>query len=113
MEFYNKIFMNFLKDNGIALYSTFNEGKAVVIEHFNHTLKERLSKKIHSTRFSKMVIFNSGHCRWLQQYGLFINKIKMIRNIYKKLEYEREINLRNLKFKIGDVVRIYSWKSHF
>ena len=37
-EFYNKTFMNFLKNN-ITLYSTFNEGKAVVIEHFNHTLK--------------------------------------------------------------------------
>ena len=55
--------MNFLKDSGITLYSTFNEGKAVVIECFNHTLKERLYKKIHSTRFSTMGIFNSGHCR--------------------------------------------------
>ena len=62
-EFYNKTFMNFLKNNRITLYSTFNEGKAVAIERFNCTLKERLYKKIHSTRFSTMVVFNSGHCR--------------------------------------------------
>ena len=44
-EFYNKTFMNFLENNNITLYNTFNEGKAVVIEHFNRTLKERLYKK--------------------------------------------------------------------
>ena len=44
-EFYNKIFMNFLKNNSITIYSTFNEGKAVVIERFNRILKERRYKK--------------------------------------------------------------------
>ena len=43
-EFYNKTFMNFLKNNNITLYNTFNEGKAVVIERFNRTLKERRYK---------------------------------------------------------------------
>ena len=44
-EFDNKIFRNFLKHNGVTLYSTFNERKVVVIERFNRTLKERLYKK--------------------------------------------------------------------
>ena len=44
-QLYNKTFRNFLKDNGITLCSTFNEGKAVAIERFNYTLKERLYKK--------------------------------------------------------------------
>ena len=44
-EFYKKTFLNFLQDNGITLHSTVNEGKAVAIEHFNHTFKERLYKK--------------------------------------------------------------------
>ena len=44
-EFYNKTFMNFLKNNSITLYSTFNEGKAVVIERFDRTFKERQYKK--------------------------------------------------------------------
>ena len=40
-EFYNKIFKNWLNDNNIEMYSTFNEGKAVVIERFNRTLKKK------------------------------------------------------------------------
>ena len=55
-EFYNKTFMNFLKKITITLYSTFNEGKSVVIERFNGTLKERLYKK-NSLNF----ILNNGH----------------------------------------------------
>ena len=38
VEFYNKTFMNFLKNNSITLYSTFNEGKAIVVERFNRTM---------------------------------------------------------------------------
>ena len=30
-----------------------------------------------------------------------------------KLEYEKEINVRKPKFKFGDFVRMYRWKSHF
>ena len=32
---------------------------------------------------------------------------------FTKLEYEKEINVRNPKFKVRDIVRIYRWKSHF
>ena len=41
-EFYNKIFKKWLNDNNIEMYSTFNEGKAVVIERFNRTLKNKM-----------------------------------------------------------------------
>ena len=44
-EFYNRTFQNFLKDNDITLYRTFNEVKAEVIECFNRTFKGRLYKK--------------------------------------------------------------------
>ena len=44
-EFYNKIFDKFLKENEIELYSTENEGKAVVIERFNRTIKNWMYKK--------------------------------------------------------------------
>ena len=47
--------MVFLKAHGITLYSTFNEGKAVVIEHFNRILKERLYKN-----FTHL-----GHKQWV------------------------------------------------
>src|SRR5438552_2641405 len=41
-KFKNKIFSDWLKQNGIELYHTQNEGKAVVIERFNRTLKEKM-----------------------------------------------------------------------
>ena len=41
-EFYNKTFKEWLKQNNIGMYSTFNEGKAVVIEWFNRTLKTKM-----------------------------------------------------------------------
>ena len=43
-EFFNKTFKQFLADNKINIYHTFNEGKAVVIELFNRTLKRIMWK---------------------------------------------------------------------
>jgi len=36
---------SFLKENNIELYSTYNEGKAVVVERLNRTLKQYMWKK--------------------------------------------------------------------
>ena len=33
-EFYNNVFKKWLKNNGISMYSTHNEGKSVVAERF-------------------------------------------------------------------------------
>ena len=43
-EFYNNKFKNFLKNNDIEIYSTFNEGKSVVVERFIKTLKNKIYK---------------------------------------------------------------------
>lgn len=43
-EFYNKAFDKWLQSKNISIYSTFNEGKAVVIERFNRTMKARMWK---------------------------------------------------------------------
>ena len=43
-EFYNKVFKKSLKDEGIEMYSTCNEGKSVVAERFIRTLKNKLYK---------------------------------------------------------------------
>ena len=39
-KFYNNVFKNWLKDEGIEMYSTYNEGKSVVAERFIRTLKK-------------------------------------------------------------------------
>ena len=39
-EFYNSSFKTWLKDNDIEMYSTYNEGKSVVVERFISTLTQ-------------------------------------------------------------------------
>ena len=55
-EFYNNFFKKLLKDNDISMYSIYNEGKSVVAERFNKTLKNNIYK--HMTPISKNVYFD-------------------------------------------------------
>ena len=55
-EFYNNTFKNFLKNNDIEMYSTYNEGKSVVAERFIKTLKNKLYG--HMTARSKNVYYD-------------------------------------------------------
>ena len=55
-EFYDNAFKNFLKDNVIEMYSTFNEGKSVIAERFIRTLRNKIYK--HMTTVGKNVHFN-------------------------------------------------------
>ena len=41
-EFYNRVFRGWLDENDVEMYSIYNEGKAVVVERFNRTMKERM-----------------------------------------------------------------------
>ena len=52
-EFYNATFKKLLDKHKLDMYSTFNEGKAVVIERFNRTLKNIMWKYFtaNNTRF--------------------------------------------------------------
>ena len=52
-ESYNNHFKKWLKDNGIIIYSTYNEGKLVDAERFIRTLKNKFYK--HMTAISKNV----------------------------------------------------------
>ena len=55
-EFYNRDFKKWLSDNDIEMYSTFNEGKSVVVERLIRTLKNKLYK--HMTATSKNVYYD-------------------------------------------------------
>ena len=55
-EFYNNNFKKCLKDNDIAMYSTYNEGKSVFAERFIKTLKSKIYK--HMTSISKNIFFD-------------------------------------------------------
>ena len=53
-EFYINSFKKWLKENGIEMYSTHNEGNSVVAERFIRTLKNKINK--HMTVVSKKCI---------------------------------------------------------
>ena len=55
-EFYNHVFKKWLSDNGIIMYSTFNECKSVVAERFIRTLKNKLYK--HMLDINKNVYYD-------------------------------------------------------
>ena len=52
-EFYNSDFKKLPEKNGILMYHTFNEGKAVVIEWFNRTLKNIMWKHFTASNTNK------------------------------------------------------------
>ena len=54
-EFFNRVMDKWLKDNHIMRYTTFNEGKAVVVERFNRTIKTRMWKYFSANNTYKYV----------------------------------------------------------
>jgi uncharacterized membrane protein YfhO len=117
---------SFLTEHNIELYSTYNEGKAVVVERFNRTLKQYMWKKF----------LIQGKQKWVKLLpsvlDYYNNKIhssikispneasknpEKIREIINDNNYENEANLTKRqnkpKFKVGDRVRIFKYKYHF
>ena len=119
-EFYNQ----YIKALPFEIYSTLNDRKAVVVERFNRTLKQMMFKKFTS----------QGHKKWLKILPEIIDKYNnkvhstikttpmkaienpaSIRGIVLKDNFENDLTLprKKSKFKVGDRVGIFWWKSHF
>ena len=113
-EFYNNSFKKWLKDNNIEMYSIHNEGKSVVAERFIKTLKNNIYK--YMTAISKNVYidkiydivdeFNNTYHRTIKMKPVDVND-----NTY--IDFEKEVNDKNPKFKVGDHVRISKYKNIF
>ena len=118
-EFYNNVFKKFLKDNGISMYSTYNEGKPVVAERFIRTLKNKIYK--HMTAVSKNVYFDVLDDIVDEYNNTYHKTIKMkpvdVKNDsfaeYKGIASNEESNGKDLKFKVCDHVRISKFKNVF
>ena len=122
-EFYNRTFQKWLRENNIEMYSTHNEGKAVVIERFNRTLKGWMWKYFSEQSTSKYIdvlgdlldYYNNKKHRTIkmtpQEASLKKNEPQVYENIYgdKKLMADTS----TAKFQIGDKVRIAKLKRHF
>ena len=113
-EFYNNSFKKLLKDNDIEMHSIHNEGKLVVSERFIRTLKKEIYK--YMTAISKNIYidklddilneYNNAYHRTIKMKPVDIKD-----NTY--FDFEKEINDKDPKFKIGDHVRIFKYKNIF
>ena len=113
-EFYCNSFKKRLKDNDIEMYSTNNEEKSVIAERFIRTLKNKIDK--YMTSMSKNVNINKLDDIVKQYNNTYHKSIKMKPvdvkdNTY--IDFKKEINDKNPKFKVGDHVRISKYKNIF
>ena len=113
-EFYNTHFKKWLKDNSIEMYSTHNEGKSVVAEIFVRTLNNKIYK--HMTAISNNVYFDVLN-DIVGEYNNTCHRTIKMKTIDVKsdsfAEYNEESNEKDLKFKVGDHVRISKYKNIF
>ena len=112
-KFYNT-FKDFLKINGIEMYSAYNEGKSVVAQRFIRTLKNKIFK--HMTAISTNVYFDVLDGIVNKYYKAVHKTIKMkpidvTGDSY--VEYNEDFNKKDPKFKVGDNVRISKYKNIF
>ena len=112
-EFYNNVFKRWLSKNNIIMYSTYNEGKSVVVERFIRTLKNKLYK--HMTAAGKNIYYDVLNDVVNKYNNTKHSTIKMkpidVKN--NKRVYNDEHNKEDSRFKVGDTVRISKLKNIF
>ena len=103
-----------VKNNDIEIYSTHNEGKSVVAERFIRTLKTKIYK--YMTSISKNVYIDKLDYIANEYNNTYHKTIKMKPvnvNDNTCINFNKEINNKDSKFKIGDYVRISKQKNIF
>ena len=96
-----------LQDNDIEMYSAHDEEKSVVAERFIRTLKNKVyrymtltSKNIYTDKIDDIVNkYNNTYHRTIKMKSIDVKD-----NMY--INFGKESNNRDPKFKIGDHVRI-------
>ena len=98
----NQIANQIIEIETTEIHSTHNEGKSVVGGKFIRTLKKKIYK--YMAPVSKNV--------YIDQLDDIVNKYN---NSYKHtyIESSKDINNKDPKFKIGDIVRISKYKNIF
>ena len=113
-EFYNNSFKKWLQDDDIVMYSINNEGKSVIAERFIRTLKNKIYK--YMTSISKNVYIDKLDDIVKEYNNTYHTSIKMkpvdvTDNTY--IDFKKEVNDKDPKFKVGDYVRISKYKNIF
>ena len=111
-EFYNISTRSLFEENDMEMHSAHIEGKFVVAERFIRTLKNKIYN--YMTSVSKKV--------YIDELDDIINQYKYHSTIKMKpfdvksntyIDSINEINDKNPKFKVGDIVRISKYKNVF
>ena len=107
-------FKKWLKDNDIDMYSTNNEGKSVIAERFITTSKNKVYK--YMTSISKNVYIDKLDDivkKYNNTYhtSIEVKPIDVKDNTY--IDFKKEVNDKNPKFKVGDHVSISKYKDIF
>ena len=110
-EFYNNYFKEWLKDNDAEMYSIHNEGISVVVKKFIRTLKNKIYK--YMSAISKNVYIDKlddivNECNNTYHRTIKMKPADVNNNTY--IDFEKEVNNKDPKFKIGDHVRISKYK---
>ena len=96
------------------MYSTFNEGKSVVVVRFIRTLKNTIYE--HMTTISKNVYIDVLN-DIVNKYNNTVHRTIKIKSIDvtndSYVEYNEESNKKSPKFKVNDHVRISKYKNIF
>ena len=105
---------SWLEKNGIEMYSTHNEGKSVIAERFIRTLKNKIYK--YMTSISKNVYIDKLDDIVNKYNNTYHSTIKMKpvdvkSNTY--IDFNKETNIKDPKFNIGDIIRISKYKNIF
>ena len=113
-EIYNNSFKKWLQDNDIVIYSTNNKEKSVVAERFIRTIKNKICK--YMTSISKNVYIDKLDDIVKKYNNTYHTSIKMKPvdvkdNTY--IDFKKEVNDENPKFKVGDHVGISKYKNIF
>ena len=108
-EFYNRSMKSWLE-----MYSTHNEEKSVVTEKFIRTIKNKIYK--HMTSILKNVYINKlddivNEYNNTKHRATKMKPIDVKDNTY--IDFGKEVNDNDPKFKVGDHVRISKYKSIF
>ena len=113
-EFYNNSFIKWLKDKDIEVFSIHNEVKTVLAEGFIRTLKTKIYKYL--TSMSKNVYIDKLDDIVGEYHNTYHRTIKMKPVDVKDnthIDFEKEFNDKDRKFKIGDHVKISKYKNIF
>ena len=113
-EFCNSVFKKWLKNNGINMYSTYNEAKSVITERVIRTLKNKLYKNM--TAVSRNVYYDVLD-NVVKKYNNTVHSTTGMKpknvKYYNVTEYIEESNKKDPTFKIGDRVRMSRYKNVF